>query len=97
MVKPCAVVVGWRAGARAGATARHGAGSSTGGGTGEPSAHDSTRNRLWLLQRMHGRVARGANTSARAVLSLRELVGGAKLLGVRDWPEGRMGQASFAR
>ena len=82
------------------ATARHGAGSSTGGGEGETWAYYSTRNRLWLLQRMRGRgTARreAANTSARALLRLRDPVGRAKLLGVRDWAEGRMGRGPFPR
>ena len=63
------------------ATARHGAGSSTGGGGGETWAYYSTRNRLWLLQRMRGRgTARreAANTSARALLRLREPIGRAQ-------------------
>jgi GT2 family glycosyltransferase len=82
------------------ATARHGAGSSTGGGTGETWAYYSTRNRLWLLQRMRGRATarrEAANTSARALLRLREPVGRAKLLGVRDWAGNRMGQGPFPR
>jgi GT2 family glycosyltransferase len=82
------------------ATARHGAGSSTGGGQGETWAYYSTRNRLWLLQRMRGRGAarrEAANTSARALLRLREPIGRAKLLGVRDWAEGRMGKGPFPR
>jgi GT2 family glycosyltransferase len=83
-----------------GTTARHGAGSSTGGGRGETWAYYSTRNRLWLLQRMRGRpTARreAANTSARALLRIREPIGRAKLLGVRHWAEGRMGQGPFPR
>jgi GT2 family glycosyltransferase len=82
------------------ATARHGAGSSTGGGRGETWAYYSTRNRLWLLQRMRGRpTARreAVNTSARALLRLGEPVSRAKLLGVRDWVEGRMGRGPFPR
>ena len=38
-----------------------------------------------------------ANTSARALLRLRDPVGRAKLLGVRDWAEGRMGRGPFPR
>jgi GT2 family glycosyltransferase len=82
------------------ATARHGAGRSTGGGGGETWAYYSTRNRLWLLQRMRGRgTARreAANTSARALLRLSEPIGRAKLLGVRDWAEQRMGRGPFPR
>jgi GT2 family glycosyltransferase len=82
------------------ATARHGAGSSTGGGTGETWAYYSTRNRLWLLQRMRGRATarrEAANTSARALLRLREPVGRAKLLGVRDWARNHMGRGPFPR
>jgi GT2 family glycosyltransferase len=82
------------------ATARHGAGRSTGGGTGETWAYYSTRNRLWLLQRMRGRATarrEAANTSARALLRLREPIGRAKLLGVRDWAENRMGQGPYPR
>jgi GT2 family glycosyltransferase len=82
------------------ATARHGAGSSTGGGKGETWAYYSTRNRLWLLQRMRGRATarrEAANTSARALLRAGQPVGRAKLLGVRDWAAGRMGQGPFPR
>jgi GT2 family glycosyltransferase len=82
------------------ATARHGAGSSTGGGQGETWAYYSTRNRLWLLQRMRGRpTARreAANTSARALLRIGDPIGRAKLRGVRDWAEGRMGRGPFPR
>ncbi len=80
------------------ATAWHGAGRSTGGGGGETWAYYSTRNRLWLLQRMRGRgTARreAANTSARALRRLREPIGRAKLLGVRDWVQGRMGKGPY--
>jgi GT2 family glycosyltransferase len=82
------------------ATARHEGGRSTGGGEGETWAYYSTRNRLWLLQRLRGRsVARreAANTSARALLRARGPIGRAKLLGVRDWAEGRMGRGPFPR
>jgi N-acetylglucosaminyl-diphospho-decaprenol L-rhamnosyltransferase len=83
-----------------GATAQHEGGRSTGGGQGETWAYYSTRNRLWLLQRMRGRATarrEAANTSARAVWRVREPVGRAKLLGVRDWAEGRMGRGPFPR
>ncbi len=82
------------------ATARHAAGSSTGGGQGETWAYYSTRNRLWLLQRLRGRgTARreAANTSARALRRLREPIGRAKLEGVRDWASGRMGRGPYPR
>jgi GT2 family glycosyltransferase len=82
------------------ATARHAAGSSTGGGRGETWAYYSTRNRLWLLQRMRGRATarrEAANTSARALRRLREPIGRAKLEGVRDWALGRMGQGPYPR
>jgi GT2 family glycosyltransferase len=82
------------------ATARHGAGSSTGGGGGETWAYYSTRNRLWLLQRMRGRGSarrEAVNTLARALLRPRDPVRRAKLLGVRDWTVGRMGRGVFPR
>jgi hypothetical protein len=82
------------------ALARHESGRSTGGGSGETWAYYSTRNRLWMLQRMRGRgVARreAASTTARAVRRIREPIGRAKLLGVRDWAEGRMGPGPFPR
>lgn len=82
------------------ATARHGAGSSTGGGRGETWAYYSTRNRLWLLQRMRGRATarrEAANTSVRALLRARGTIGRAKLLGVRDWAAGRTGRGPFPR
>ena len=83
------------------ATARHGAGSSTGGGDGETWAYYSTRNRLWLLQRMRGRATARREAAqhggARAARRAREPVGRAKLLGVRDWAEGRMGRGPFPR
>jgi GT2 family glycosyltransferase len=83
-----------------GATARHEGGRSTGGGQGETWAYYSTRNRLWLLQRMRGRATarrEAANTSARAIRRLREPIGRAKLYGVRDWAVGRMGRGPFPR
>jgi hypothetical protein len=83
-----------------GATGRHAAGRSTGGGKGETWAYYSTRNRLWLLQRMRGRATarrEALNTSARALLRVDERVGRAKLLGVRDWLVGRMGRGPFPR
>ena len=91
---------GSRSASSSAATARHAAGSSTGGGQGETWAYYSTRNRLWLLQRLRGRATarrEAANTSARALLRLREPIGRAKLEGVRDWARGRMGRGPYPR
>jgi GT2 family glycosyltransferase len=82
------------------AHAEHEGGRSTGGGAGETWAYYSTRNRLWLLQRMRGRATarrEAANTAARALRRVREPVGRAKLQGVRDWAEGHMGRGPFPR
>jgi hypothetical protein len=84
------------------ATAWHRAGRSTGGGDGETWAYYSTRNRLWLLEQQQGaRKARreAARTSLRAhlraVRSARRAVARAKLAGVKDWSEHRMGRGRW--
>jgi GT2 family glycosyltransferase len=84
------------------ARATHSGGASSGGEQGETWAYYSTRNRLWLLERQRGtRVARreAVRTSwrarARAVRSARRGVARAKLAGVRDWSENRMGRGPW--
>ena len=84
------------------ARAAHSGGESTGGEHGETWAYYSTRNRLWLLERRRGsRYARreAVRTSlrarARAVQSARRAVARAKLAGVRDWSERRMGRGPW--
>jgi N-acetylglucosaminyl-diphospho-decaprenol L-rhamnosyltransferase len=84
------------------AHAAHSGGASSGGEQGETWAYYSTRNRLWLLERERGsRVARreAARTSVRARLralrSARRGVARAKLAGVRDWSERRMGRGPW--
>jgi hypothetical protein len=84
------------------ARAAHSGGESTGGERGETWAYYSTRNRLWLLERQRGsRYARreAVKTSlrarVRAVQSARRAVARAKLVGVRDWSERRMGRGPW--
>ena len=84
------------------AHATHSGGASTGGERGEIWAYYSTRNRLWLLERQRGaRYARreAVRTSlrarARALQSARRGVSRAKLAGVRDWSERRMGRGPW--
>ena len=87
------------------AHAAHSGGASSGGEQGETWAYYSTRNRLWLLEieRQGARKARreAARTSfrarLRAVQSARRAVARAKLAGVRDWSERRMGRARGPR
>ena len=80
------------------ARAAHAGGASSGGERGETWAYYSTRNRLWLMeqQRARGGAARGgAHKHARrlrAARSSRRAVAQAKLAGVRDWSERRMGR-----
>jgi hypothetical protein len=84
------------------AHATHSGGASSGGEQGETWAYYSTRNRLWLLEQQRGaRVARreAARTSLRArlraVQSTRRAVARAKLAGVRDWSDNRMGRGRW--
>jgi GT2 family glycosyltransferase len=84
------------------ARASHSGGASSGGEQGETWAYYSTRNRLWLLERQRGtRAARreAVRTSmrarVRAVHSARRGVARAKLAGVRDWSEHRMGRGPW--
>ena len=84
------------------AHASHIGGASSGGEQGETWAYYSTRNRLWLLEKQQG--ARKARREAlrtslrarvRAVQSARRGVARAKLAGVRDWSEHRMGRGPW--
>jgi N-acetylglucosaminyl-diphospho-decaprenol L-rhamnosyltransferase len=84
------------------AHASHSGGASSGGEQGETWAYYSTRNRLWLLEKVQGtKIARreAARTSMRArlraVRSARRGVARAKLAGVRDWSEHRMGRGPW--
>jgi GT2 family glycosyltransferase len=84
------------------AHATHSGGASSGGEQGETWAYYSTRNRLWLLEQQQGsRAARreALRTSIRARLramrSARRGVALAKLAGVRDWSEHRMGRGPW--
>ena len=84
------------------AHATHSGGASSGGEQGETWAYYSTRNRLWLLEQQQGaRVARreAVRTSIRArlraVRSARRGIALAKLAGVRDWSEHRMGRGPW--
>ena len=86
------------------AHAGHSGGASSGGERGETWAYYSTRNRLWLLEVERGaRVARreAARTRvrarARALQPARRAVARAKLAGVRDWSERRMGRGPWPR
>ena len=86
------------------ARATHSGGASSGGEQGETWAYYSTRNRLWLLERQRGaRVARreavrtSVRARVRAVQSARRAVARAKLAGVRDWSERRMGRGPWPR
>jgi GT2 family glycosyltransferase len=86
------------------ARASHSGGASSGGGSGETWAYYATRNRLWLLENERGaRAARreAARTSmrahVRAVQPARRGVAHAKLAGVRDWSERRMGRGPWPR
>jgi N-acetylglucosaminyl-diphospho-decaprenol L-rhamnosyltransferase len=85
-----------------GAHASHSGGASSGGEQGETWAYYSTRNRLWLLEQQQGsRKARreAARTSfrarLRAVRTARRGVARAKLAGVHDWSERRMGRGPW--
>ena len=84
------------------ARASHSGGASSGGEQGETWAYYSTRNRLWLLERQRGtRAARreavrtSVRARVRAVRSARRGVARAKLAGVRDWSEHRMGRGPW--
>ncbi|HEY3613658.1 MAG TPA: glycosyltransferase family 2 protein [Gaiellales bacterium] len=86
------------------ASAVHSGGASSGGEQGETWAYYATRNRLWVLEQQRGaRAARreAARTSVRArlrsVQSTRRAVARAKLVGVRDWSERRMGRGPWPR
>jgi GT2 family glycosyltransferase len=86
------------------AHAAHSGGASSGGEDGETWAYYSTRNRLWLLEQRRGaRTARleAMRTSLRARLRTaqpaRRAVARAKLVGVRDWSERRMGRGPWPR
>jgi GT2 family glycosyltransferase len=86
------------------ARAGHSGGASSGGGQGETWAYYSTRNRLWLLEVERGaRVARreAARTRmrarVRAIQPARRAVARAKLAGVHDWSEQRMGRGPWPR
>jgi N-acetylglucosaminyl-diphospho-decaprenol L-rhamnosyltransferase len=84
------------------ARAVHAGGASSGGEGGEIWAYYATRNRLWLMERQRG--ARAARREAvrtsvgarlRALRSSRRAVAQAKLAGVRDWSEHRMGRGPW--
>ena len=86
------------------ARAAHSGGASSGGDKGETWAYYSTRNRLWLLEIERG--ARVAHREAgktklrarmRAVQPARRAVSQAKLAGVHDWSERRMGRGPWPR
>jgi GT2 family glycosyltransferase len=84
------------------ARASHSGGASSGGEQGETWAYYATRNRLWLLEIERGaRVARREATRTsmrarvRAVQPARRGVARAKLAGVRDWSERRMGRGPW--
>jgi GT2 family glycosyltransferase len=84
------------------ARAEHTGGASSGGESGETWAYYSTRNRLWLMEQQRGaRAARreATRTSRRARLralrASRRAIALAKLAGVRDWSEHRMGQGPW--
>jgi GT2 family glycosyltransferase len=86
------------------ARATHSGGASSGGEQGETWAYYSTRNRLWVLEQQRGaRVARreairtSARARARALQPARRAVSQAKLAGVRDWSERRMGRGPWPR
>ena len=86
------------------ARATHSGGASSGGGEGETWAYYSTRNRLWLLEiergaRVAGREAAKTRLRARmrAVQPARRAVSHAKLAGVHDWSERRMGRGPWPR
>ena len=86
------------------ARATHSGGASSGGEQGETWAYYSTRNRLWLLERQRGaRSARreamrtSMRARARALQPARRAVAHAKLAGVRDWSERRMGRGPWPR
>jgi GT2 family glycosyltransferase len=86
------------------ARATHSGGASSGGEEGETWAYYSTRNRLWLLE-----IERGARVAAReaaktrlrarmrAMQPARRAVAHAKLAGVHDWSERRMGRGPWPR
>jgi N-acetylglucosaminyl-diphospho-decaprenol L-rhamnosyltransferase len=84
------------------ARASHAGGASSGGDQGETWAYYSTRNRLWLVEQQRGAPAarrEAVRTSTRARLralrSSRRSVALAKLAGVRDWSEHRMGRGPW--
>lgn len=84
------------------AHAVHSGGASSGGAQGETWAYYSTRNRLWLLEQQQGsrKARREASRTRlrahlRAVQSARRAVARAKLAGVRDWSEQRMGRGPW--
>jgi hypothetical protein len=86
------------------ARATHSGGASSGGEGGETWAYYSTRNRLWMLERQRGaRHARreamqtSARAYARALQPARRAVSQAKLAGVRDWSQRRMGRGAWPR
>ncbi len=84
------------------ARAVHVGGASSGGEQGEIWAYYATRNRLWLLEQQRGALAarrEAVRTSVRAHLralrSSRRGVAKAKLAGVRDWSQRRMGRRTW--
>jgi N-acetylglucosaminyl-diphospho-decaprenol L-rhamnosyltransferase len=84
------------------ARAVHSGGASSGGEEGETWAYYSTRNRLWLMERQRGAPAarrEAVRTSMRArvrgLRSSRRAVARAKLRGVHDWSEHRMGRGPW--
>ena len=85
------------------ARAAHAGGASSGGEGGETWAYYSTRNRLWLMERQRGAprgAARGgaherARARARAAARRAARSRCAKLAGVRDWSEHRMGRGPW--
>ena len=86
------------------AHASHSGGASSGGGEGETWAYYATRNRLWLLEQQRGTPAarrEAARTSMRArvrtVQPARRAVARAKLAGVQDWSQRRMGRGPWPR
>jgi N-acetylglucosaminyl-diphospho-decaprenol L-rhamnosyltransferase len=84
------------------ARAAHPGGASSGGEQGETWAYYSTRNRLWLLEQQRGMpharreaVRTSLRARVRAARSSRRPVALAKLAGVRDWSEHRMGRGPW--
>ena len=86
------------------ARATHSGGASSGGEQGEIWAYYSTRNRLWVLEHQQGvgaarreALRTSLRARVRALQPTRRSVASAKLVGVRDWSERRMGRGPWPR